>query len=295
MAALEILVRVYTVGVYTKDKQNVPSRVKTIISGLSADDDDPIKLKNTLAKLTDIELTPDEAQEILTATNAFEEKQSGGWMLNSYVQSKLTQTAASNGISLTTSSNSYHVENGFYLPLYSGRTRWTYQHQPYATFVAPIAKIGFDSLRGSATDQLLNATTTGCPAGTSVGDCRYSNAVQALSRDVYRMMAFGGRLGFLGFAPTPNRAPELVSYVDVTYGRYDNYFTETYTGEGQTPTGYVRFPWRLDVIGVLKVPATPIYIGTELNKGTGPDSMSVYLGIRTDLTSLLAKLIPAVQ
>ena len=100
------------------------------------------------------------------------------------------------------------------------------------------------------------------------------------------MMAFGGRLGFLGFAPNPTRAPELISYIDFTYGRFDNYFVPKYNDSSE-----VRFPWRFDLTGLFKIPVTPLYIGFDMNKGIGPDNMTLFVGLRTDLSTLLSKLI----
>jgi hypothetical protein len=151
-------------------------------------------------------------------------------------------------------------------------------------------KLGFDSLRGSATDQLLQVSQSSTNPATP-GQANFQNAANALSKDIYRMMTVGGRFGFLAFSPTPNRAPELVSYIDFTYGRFDNYFVQKY----DDPAGGVRFPWRLDVTGLLKIPVTPVYMGFDLNKGVGPDNLSIFVGLRTDLSSLLSKLVPTAQ
>ena len=61
------------------------------------------------------------------------------------------------------------------------------------------------------------------------------------------------------------------------------------------PSGAIRFPWRFDMTGLLKVPLTPLYIGLDLNKGVGPDNLTIFIGLRTDLSSLLTKLVPAIQ
>jgi hypothetical protein len=46
----------------------------------------------------------------------------------------------------------------------------------------------------------------------------------------------------------------------------------------------------LGVNARLKIPHTPIYIGSDLNKGVGPDAASIYVGVRTDLSALLSTL-----
>ena len=242
------------------------------------------QIKASLRQLASLEFTPSEARRILSSNNGFEVRNRHGFLVNSYFTSKLTQTAASNGFALTSSPNSFHVEGGIYAPFYFAWSRWNYQHKPYALFVAPIAKLGFDSLRGSATDQLTLASTSTSP---TAGQTNFSNAATALSKDIYRSVSAGGRIGFLALSPTPNRAPSLISYVDFTYGRFDNYFTQKY---GDT-TGAVRYPLRFEMTGLFKVPSTPMYIGMDLNKGVGPDNLTLFVGLRTDLSSLLSKLV----
>jgi hypothetical protein len=292
---LELLLRAYNRVSSEGERETViPARIRSAVQTDSA----PAGQKNNspnapaygalVNDLAGMELTTAEAEQLLAATGSFERRNTGGYMVNTYYDSKFTQTAASNGFALASSPNSFHVEGGIYAPIYMNRTRWNFDHQPYAIFFAPIAKLGFDSLRGSATDQLITLQSA---SATTPGQANLNNAVAALGRDVYRMMAFGTRLGFLRFAPTPNRAPETISYVDFTYGRFDNYFVQKYGGA----TGAIRFPWRFDMTGLLKVPLTPLYIGLDLNKGVGPDNLSLFIGLRTDMSSLLTKLVPAIQ
>lgn len=240
-----------------------------------------------LEDLRNISLTPAEAREVLNQFG-YESTPGRAWMINSYVLDRLTQTSASNGFALATSPNSVHMEGGIYLPVYFGWSRWTYKDAPQAFYMAPIAKLGFDSLRSSATDPILLQTPG---SGTSPGAGNYKNAVAALSRDVYRMMAFGGRLGMFRLSKVPSRAPEQVMTLDFTYGRYDNFFIQKY---GDT-TGAVRFPWRFAMNSMLKIPQTPMFIGADLNKGVGPDDLRIYIAARTDLSALLTKLIPSIK
>jgi len=80
----------------------------------------------------------------------------------------------------------------------------------------------------------------------------------------------------------------MISYIDFTYGRFDNYFVEKY----KDTSGAVRFPLRFDMTGLLKIPTMPLYTGFDLNKGAGPDNLTLFVGLRSDLSSLLSKLIP---
>jgi hypothetical protein len=257
-------------------------------------------LRQWFAELVALQLSPDEAEAILNQPQFnFDIHRAGGWLINSYFDARLTQTNASNGTILTSSPNSAHIEAGLYAPFYFNWSQWPYarSNTQHALFMAPIAKIGFDSLRASGTDPLL----TTAPAITNASACtamavgtptcsaeNLQNAITALNKDVYRMMAFGGRLGFFGLSPNPSREPETISYIDVTYGRFDNFFVQKYDDK----LGGIRYPWRLDITGRLKIPATPMFIGMDINKGVGPDAMSIFVGARTDLSSLLTKLIP---
>jgi hypothetical protein len=252
-------------------------------------DDLELDAYGAITELAGLKLTPFEGQQILNQFG-FEDRPHWGFLINSYFLTRLTQTSASNGFTLVNSSNSVHVEGGIYTPFYFPWSRWTYKHNPNALFLAPIAKLGFDSLRGSATDQLLQSAAVAAGSQTPAQQ-NYQNAASALSRDIYRMMAFGTRLGVFTLSPTPHRAPELISYIDFTYGRFDNYFVPVY---GST-TGMVHFPWRFDITGRLQIPSTPFYVGLDLNKGTGPDNLSIFIGARTDLSNMLGKLIPTAQ
>ena len=249
-------------------------------------------LSAALNQLASVTLTPAESQIILEQFG-YEKAPKRGWMVNSYALTRLTQTQASNGFTLSTSSNSVHLEGGMYVPIYTSWMRWSYKGHPYTLFMAPIAKLGFDSLRLSGTDPIFAQPTSSTPS--TLAQANYQNAVNALSKDVYRMMAFGGRLGLFELSPRPSRAPESIMNIDFTYGRYDNFFTETYTPSTGTESGGVRFPWRFGLNSRLQIPGTIFYLGSDLTKGVGPDSLTIYVGARADLSALLTKLIPTAQ
>jgi hypothetical protein len=284
----------------------IPTRLvllKEAVEGAPVNPDSSIeqrrKFVKALSALVNVELTPDEARDVLKQVG-FETRPEGGWMGRSYVLNRLTQNSASNGFALGVSKNSAHVEGGIYVPVYFGWSRWSYDGQQHALFFAPIAKLGFESLRASGTDPLLLTAKPDpdSPFNMQQVQANYLAASEALHRDIFRMMAFGGRLGMLTLAPTPNRSADLVSFIDFTYGRYDNFFTPKYTDlnppASSSPitdfSGSVRYPWRFGINARLKIPSTPIYIGSDINKGVGPDAMTIFVGVRTDLSSLLANL-----
>ena len=112
------------------------------------------QMAQAFSRVATIELTPREAQQVLEQFG-YERSPQKGWMFNSYVVTKLTQTQASNGFTLSNSPNSVHLEGGIYAPFYGTWSRWPYKGQPYAIFIAPLAKMGFDSLRLSGTDPIF--------------------------------------------------------------------------------------------------------------------------------------------
>jgi hypothetical protein len=71
-------------------------------------------------------------------------------MVNTYYDSKFTQTAASNGFALASSPNSFHVEGGIYAPIYMNRTRWDFDHGP-SPFV-PLSRRGHARTQTIASD-----------------------------------------------------------------------------------------------------------------------------------------------
>ena len=137
-----------------------------------------------------------------------------------------------------------------------------------AIFLAPIVKGGF-YIPGDGE----------VPAGTTVD-----------GKGVYGYYSGGLRIGHFTLPTDPqNVAPQLLSYIDMTFGQWDNFRLP-----GKT-AGTTYVPVRFDSTGRLKIPATPIYIGYEVSKGHGPSDFRVFIGTRFDVGQLLSKLLPSVN
>jgi hypothetical protein len=252
---------------------------------------------------------------------------------------------------------------GVYMPTLL--QRWAWRGTPNALFIAPIAKIGFNTVTGP--------TSINVPAGTPGASAAGSVTLESL----YNSWSFGGRLGHFNLSRSENRSPELESFIDVSYGPYSNLqsyickvtpanqvkatttngssapivstiqiaangypqvtsypgskcaadYPDYYVGVPPsslmytipTDTSTVTYtdqkiysfqPWdsrkrlyRLNIVGMLKIPMTPLNIGFSANLGqkafgaskldhgyAAPDDLEILFGTRFDIGQLLGKI-----
>jgi hypothetical protein len=97
---------------------------------------------------------------------------------------------------------------GFYMPTLL--QRWDWHGAPYALFIAPLAKVGFNSVTG--------ATAINVPAGTPGASATGTVTLEPL----YNLWGYGGRIGHFQLSRSDNKSPETESYIDVIYGPYSN-------------------------------------------------------------------------
>jgi hypothetical protein len=141
-------------------------------------------------------------------------------------------------------------------------TTWTYNNTPNALFIAPLAKVGFDTPAGS-----LNQVQPS--SSTNNGVTTNAMTVQAVNpTSFYNFYAYGARIGHYALTASTNRAPDLVSYLDVAVGRFSNLET-LIQPQGALPTNPVvrRRLYRIHLEGLLKIPTTPLVIGLNANVG----------------------------
>ncbi len=92
-----------------------------------------------------------------------------------------------------------------------------------------------------------------------------------------------GHYQFIGEG-SDNTAPELVSYLDLTVGRWENYqFLDNTLMR-------VRRPWRFAAEGRLRISKTPLQVGFDVNAGDGPDDVRFLFGTTFDIGKLFEKL-----
>jgi hypothetical protein len=152
-------------------------------------------------------------------------------------------------------------------------TNWNYNKTPNALFLAPIAKVGFDTPAGSLNQNQPASTTV---SGTGVSNSGVVTAVNPTN--FYNFYAWGTRIGHYALTPPTDRdsAPDLISYLDVAFGRFSNLETLVQPqGNGVGPTVRQRLI-RIQLEGMLKVPSTPLFIG--INANVGQESASVGKG-----------------
>jgi hypothetical protein len=124
---------------------------------------------------------------------------------------------------------------------------------PYALFIGPLWKTGFDTtLNGLNQTQQGNGTPSQVqPVGTS--------------GEFYKFLEAGFRLGHYQLSSDPETTPSTLSYLDVTLGHFSNLSSllcprAQYQGNNSCNSAAGTLPWtrdmRLHVEGLLEVPAT---------------------------------------
>lgn len=185
-----------------------------------------------------------------------------------------------------TSRKAAMMQAGIYLPMYWGFTMWDrnvptgdekFRKETNALFIAPLMKGGI-------------LTTTGQQT---------SEARQFGGDDVFNFYSFGAMIGHYrlhgkrdgkGFKPNTDVAPELISWLTLSYGRWENFEFETPSGLKDLAGNDIlvrRRPYRIEALGRLKIPETPFIIGFDGNFGKGPDDVRFLFGGRFDIGKVL--------
>jgi len=160
----------------------------------------------------------------------------------------VTASAGADAVStFVTSAKSAELQGGAYLPILV--SHWNWQNVPNALFIAPIAKVGF-------------ITPTG-PVMQPVNPSQF-----------YNFYGFGARMGHFKMSANRDSAPESLSYIDVVVGRFSNL-------ETLDPSRARR--WRIEVEGVMKVPASPFVLGFDANIGQNLSAAPAVQGVKDDL------------
>ena len=190
-----------------------------------------------------------------------------------------TATASTSSPTLLTSQKVFRVETTAYLP-------WVVTHgrgdHPNGLFFAPLARAGFDTIAGAAT-----ATNVILPGGQT-GTLNFQPA--------YNFYVYGARLGNMSLSASPDRAPLIEHYLDITFGRFSNLQSyvckpvvtssisstttaqpsagcaaqyPTLASSGSTLIDSRKQLYRLDFEGLVKIPVPetliPFYIGFNAN------------------------------
>lgn len=191
---------------------------------------------------------------------------------------------------------------------------WRNQRELNTLFIGPLAKVGVLTINGDS--QTAEAETFGeddvyrfysfgvrlghfryprlknpCPDLGEVTDARgrKKNPDETEADYRKRMSPFADR----DCETEADYAPELVSWLDISRGKYENFAVPVPTGQlddGGNPITRLEERWRWQAEGRLKIPETPFIVGFDGNFGDGPDDLRFGFGMRFELGKLIHRL-----
>lgn len=170
------------------------------------------------------------------------------------------------------------LQMGIYMPFYGDRQTWTFHGDRNAVFWAPSLRLG-----------LLTADVTTPAVGgqTSSSDPSISTA-EVTKTEVFKLYSAGMIIGHQKLSDTPDRAPEIISYVHLSIGRWGNLRETALAGSPD------KLPWRWGMEGRLKIPASVFEIGFESNAAIGnsplPNDLRFTFGARLEIGDVVGKL-----
>lgn len=202
------------------------------------------------------------------------------------------------------SQKSASVGGGFYLPFML--PPWDIDKEKYATFIAPIAKIGFQT----TIDNLGQTQQTTTTAQQSVMSTVVSGvAPVGSSSTFYKNYSYGGRVGIYHFPANAgeNQAPSIEHYLDISMGRFSNLPSAVCANTpsknppcGTTNATYVyQRQYRIALEGLMQVPGTHGFsIGFSANVAQHvagahhydylpPDDLRFLFGYKFDVQNLV--------
>lgn len=158
-------------------------------------------------------------------------------------------------------------QGGLYLPVtLSG---WDFKDGRNTLFLAPIFKAGLQTI-------------------TEENPVPDEDRLDVEQDDVFNMWAAGVRIGHFNFSDTRLGYPDLISYLDLTYGKFENFeLGFPVLDELGNPRTVFETRGRWSFEGRLKLPQIPLYLGFNANVGKGPDDVRFFFGTRFDVGKLL--------
>jgi hypothetical protein len=206
-----------------------------------------------------------------------------------------TQTTSAAAGGNLSSQKTARLDVGAYFPITF--THWYYDKKPNSLFIGPLAKVGFDTLTGSTTQ-----------TGTSNTQLNFNR--------FYNHWGFGARFGHYSLSNASNKSPEVLSYLDVTYGPFSNLQSYVCVPPAAGLTQIAGSDCgiysatdvdsrttlnRLDLEGMLKVPKTVMFIGFNANVKAASrknldlslqpnDDLRFLFGVKLDVASVMKKL-----
>jgi len=198
---------------------------------------------------------------------------------NACPTSSSTTTTPNSSLPATfnTSAKSALISGAVYAPNYFKWSSWpknpNAEDHRYALYYAPIIKGGFQTL-------LQSATTTASGTGSTT-----QNPVTTINgQTFFHFYAGGSRFGLYRFHDHAGTsvAPDSLLYLDITYGKFENFATLDAAGK-------VDHPGRLAMEGRFNIPKYPIFLGFDSNTrvGNSQGDLRFLFGTSFDLGCLL--------
>lgn len=193
--------------------------------------------------------------------------------LHTFFESRLSSVGVSEtSFKTVTSLRSANLQAGMYAPIVT--SGWRHANQRQTLFVAPLLKSG---LYVPVEDMSGRGSYPFWSGGFRVG----------------HFIEPGKRLPCVaGSVPDVNRAPELISYIDFSFGRFNNLPASDSRGNTVRNT-------RMLVEGYLKIPKTPFVAGFNTNIGIArrkdfvnpPNDFRLLIGTRFDISRVLGRFV----
>lgn len=210
------------------------------------------------------------------------------WGLHGYLDSRIDSISSTLTDPTLTSKGRYGtvaavphqgpiIEAGLWLPEVAGPLSWKYHGSTIGLFVAPIVKGG---IQGRFSPPPGPGTAVSGKSGSELPELRAGP---------HWYYALGYRVGYMRlfpYFPAIKRlaAPELLSFVDLTVGRWSN-FSLPEVRDGNDVTA-ARIPWRKELRTQVSIPHLPFYVGCSYNTGQGVDDLRFLVGFKEEFSRL---------
>jgi hypothetical protein len=225
-----------------------------------------------------------------------------------------------------TSQKAALMQVGIYLPMYGKYTSWlrevpdvtsvrqdkakgttttvtTTNYEKNALFIAPLVKGGIQTITGDRQtaegqrfggDDVFNFFSFGTMLGhfripTRRVECKPDDNDDSCIRSSDASNKSGG----YRYVRNTNIAPELISWLTLSVGRWESFEITVPTGQKDKDNNDItvrRRPWRYEALGRLKIPNLPFIVGFDGNFGKGPDDLRFIFGTRFDIGKVFSAL-----
>ena len=159
------------------------------------------------------------------------------------------------------------MQIGVYTPFYGPQTSWVHEGAINTFLVAPLFRGGIQTIVGK-------------------GDGTPTVNVEGEPDDIFNFWSFGFAVGHQKLSGTTNQTPEVISYLNVTWGKAEAFKYKEKVGEQDV----VRDGIRMLVEGRLKIPDTPLQVGFDANLGERNDDIRFIFGTRFDIGEAFSRL-----